>query len=168
MWSGFRGGTAAHSLCGGHDHANDGRSGLGTDIRFDGPTGRAEVDALADWKDYTLVFELKYVATIQNARNRINDGLAQVDRGVRALLDGKLLDVNRRVRGAVIVVLDDSVDSDNVSHLQELAYQKAQSFALPHRVMVIKYSDFLSLAPEQLLKYFASRIPDFHTVPSSS
>jgi hypothetical protein len=138
-----------------------------TDIRFDGPTGRAEVDALADWKDYTLVFELKYTATIKNARNRISDALAQVDRGVRALRRSKFLDAKKYTQGAVVIVLDDSVDDDNVIRIQEFAQQATESFELKHRVMVIRYSEFLSLVPGQLLNYFVQGFPEFRIVPSS-
>ncbi len=126
-----------------------GPDGVQSSLRASGPMERVRVtvDALARVGNRNIVFELKYVAYVDRSYTRIRDALVQVDRGVRAVIESGASNVS----GVAIVVLPDETDDDNVERAAAYANQMRSSLKLTHQVVVIRYSDFLSLSPDDLV-----------------
>ena len=127
-----------------------GPDGVQSSIRASGPMARVTVDALARVGNRNIVFELKYVAYADRAFTRIRDALVQLDLGVRAVIESGASNVS----GVAIVVLSDEVDDKNVERAVAYANEMNSSLKLAHQVLVIRYSDFLSLSPDD----FVSRL----------
>jgi hypothetical protein len=102
--------------------------------------------AVARWRNQDVVFEIKYATYASVASTRINDALMQLDRGVRAVkASGKA-----RAYGVAIVVIPDETDDSKLKDL--VVYANAMnSFENIRRVLVMRYADFLSLSPDDLV-----------------
>jgi hypothetical protein len=124
-----------------------GQDGVQTNIRASSPTGRVYVDALARVGSRTIVFELKYLASFAAGLSRVRDALMQLDHGVRAVIESGVSDVS----GVAIFVLPDEAGDEDIKRIVTRANQAESSLKLAHRTLVMRYSDFLSLSPDDLV-----------------
>ena len=123
-------------------------------LRASGPIERERVtvDALARLGNRNIVFELKYVVSVERVFTRIRDAVTQLDRGVRAVIASGTPNVS----GVAIVVLPDAADDNDVKRSAAYGNEIRSSLKLVHQVLVIRYSDFLSLSPGDLVR----RLPE--------
>ncbi len=109
---------------------------------------RVTVDALARLGNRNILFEIKYVASLDRVFIRIRDAVTQLDRGVRAVIASGAPNVS----GVAIFVLPDAADDDDVKRSIAYGNEIRSSLKLVHQVLVIRYSDLLSLSPGDLLR----------------
>jgi hypothetical protein len=115
-------------------------------LRASPPSGRVEVDAIARRGKQNIVFELKYAVDTKSALNRIRDALMQLSLGVHAVEAAG----RDNVSGVAIVVVPDAVDASDLARIVAEANDISSSFD-ELRVVVMTYSEFLSLSSDDLV-----------------
>lgn len=124
-----------------------GSDNIQTGIRAEGQASRITVDAIAQLEDLNFVFELKYAADVAGFRRRLSDALIQVDRGVNAVMQSGA----RNVFGVIMFIIQDSVGDSELQRLIAYANETRSRLKLEHRVLIMRYSGFLSISPDALV-----------------
>jgi hypothetical protein len=128
-----------------------GSKSVQANIRSSGPSGRVTVDAIAHVGDQSIVFELKYTSSYGSAVKRMTDALIQVERGVRAVIDSGATSVY----GVLILVVADSVSDNEIDRLVIRANERISELEHLKGALVVRYPEFLSLPPEDLVSRLA-------------
>jgi hypothetical protein len=121
-----------------------------TNIRVSGSAGRATIDALARLGKQTIVLELKYLANPKNAAPRIDRAFVQADLGVRAVAESGA----PNVQGIIIFITPTSANEDDIRKIAKYIVDLQASFVIFYQVILMKYSDFISLSPQALVGRF--------------
>jgi len=104
---------------------------------------RVPVDALATVGTQNIVIELKYITTSVNPA-RVRDAFMQVDDAVAAIDPGR-----SNTSGAVIFVIPD--DMGDIDKRRIFASASRVRGTSRHHAIVMKYEEFLSVSPDDLV-----------------
>jgi hypothetical protein len=104
--------------------------------------GAVYIDALAKFNGLRIVFELKYAPGLSRVNNRVYEGLQQVARAAVAV----------GAEGALIMVVADRANREEVEVWQGRANRLATEYRSVRSALIIRRADFAALSPIDLLR----------------
>ena len=117
-------------------------------LHLSGQTFRVTVDAVARVGDRDIVVELKYVASTSDPFRRVREAFRQIDVVVQAVIDAGTSDA----LGVVLFVISDDIGIAFEERLVRSANSMTDRVKTPHRSIVMRYSEFLSISPNDFVR----------------